>query len=520
MKMMKKTYGPLLKDSKYTIRLIIEAILIGIASGGIVSLYRYALSNSENIFFSTLSSIKGNILLTILWFIMLSIMGVITAKLMKWEPISRGSGIPQIIGEVKGYYETNWWRVLISKFVGGTLAILSGLPLGREGPSAILGAMASKGVSKQLKTSKTDERRLMICGSGAGIAATFNTPITGVVFTLETISKSFDKSIVFVGLIAVIIADLISKLLFGQDPAFSFNAINIPLNYYWVLIILGIIMGIAGYIYNTGLIKSCELWDKLDKIPLEVKFIIVFITTGIVGLLLPDALGGGHRMMMLLELSIPPLSILVTLLIVKYLLLAFCFGSGTPGGIFFPVLIIGAYIGAIFSVIVVPILGLNPLVSYQIILIAMAAMLASSIRTPITAVLLVSEMGGISTALVGLVIVTLLSYTIPTLLGNKGIYEGILDRLIKNNEPVSLDESKSILGEYIIPIDCKYIGEKIWNLPFPESSLVVSVVRDGDTLIPDEKMTLKHTDELFIIMNCKTFKEDNEIIERVLYEVE
>mgnify|MGYP003314795304 CR=1 FL=1 len=209
-------------------------------------------------------------------------------------------------------------------------------------------------------------------------------------------------------------------------------------------------------------------------------------------------------------------SILITLLIVKYLLLAFCFGSGTPGGIFYPVLVIGAYIGAIFSVIVVPFFGLNPLITYQFILIAMAAMLASSVRTPITAVVLVSEMSGISTALVGLVIVTLLAYTIPTLLGNDGIYDSILNKLIENNNH-NYDKSKSKLEEYIIPFDCEYIGEKIWNLPLPQTALVVSVVRNGDTLIPDENMILEPTDELFIIMNYKTYAKDNKIIEEMFY---
>lgn len=148
----------------------------------------------------------------------------------------------------------------------------------------------------------------------------------------------------------------------------------------------------------------------------------------------------------------------------------------------------------------------------------MAAMLASSVRTPITAIILVSEMGGISTSLVGIIIVTLLAYTIPTLLGNKGIYEAILDRLLKDKKTINLDESKSILGEYIIPLDCEYIGEKVWDLPLPQTALVVSIVRDGDTLIPDEEMVIKQMDEVFIIMNCKTYNEDNQLIEEMLYE--
>ena len=87
------------------------------------------------------------------------------------------------------------------------------------------------------------------------------------------------------------------------------------------LIILGIIVGILGYIYNVGMIKASEMWEKLSFLPLEVKYIIVFLVTGVVGLFLPEVLGGGYSMMSLIELSLPPLSILIVLLIGKYLLL-------------------------------------------------------------------------------------------------------------------------------------------------------------------------------------------------------
>lgn len=516
MKMMNKTYGALMKDPKYYIRLIIEGILIGIASGFVVSLYRFTLSNSENFFFSVMSFIKGDFLLTLIWFILLAIMGVITGILMNMEPISKGSGIPQVMGEIKGYYSTNWWRVLITKFIGGTLGLVAGLPMGREGPSVQLGAMAAKGVSKQMNNSKTGENRSIICGSGAGIAATFNAPISGVLFTIETISKKFDKTIVFVGLIAVVIADLIAKCFFGQNPLFTFPTVNIPLNYYWILIILGVIMGFAGYIYNTGLIKSSELWSKIN-LPLEVKFAITFIITGIVGLFIPDVMGGGSKMIYLLKVSIPPLTVLITLLIVKYLLLAFCFGSGTPGGIFYPVFVIGAYIGAIFGVIIVPLFGLNPLITYQLIIIAMASMLASSVKTPITAVVLVTEITGLSTSLVGLVLATLIAYVIPTVLGDKGIYDRILDKLIENHSEIDYDKTKSQLEEYVVPFNCKYIGEKVWDLPLPKSAMVVSIVRNGDTIIPNEDLTLKPTDEVFIIVSSETYVEDNKKIEALFY---
>ena len=485
MKMIKQTLGLNVDDSKYYIKLIIEAILIGLFSGLVVSLYRFGLDNSENILFSTLKYIQGDFLLTIAWFAILALMGFITALLMKWDPDSLGSGIPIVMGEVKGYFDVCWWKTLIAKFLGGTLTSLGGLSLGREGPSVQLGAMAAKGVSKYLPNSKTDEKRLLVCGSGAGLAATFSAPLAGFIFTLEEINKGFDRSIVIVGLVSAVVADLVSKIFFGQSPIFPFTSLNLPLKYFYLLIILGIIVGILGYIYNVGMIKASEMWERLSFLPLEVKYVIVFLITGAVGLILPNVLGGGYSMM--------------------------------HGGIFYPVLVIGAYIGAIFSAIVIPIFGLNPMIAYKFIMISMAAMFASSVRTPITAVVLIAEMTGVTNSLVAMIVVTILAYIIPTILGNEPIYETLLMRLLKKNKGIDFDKTKSVLEEYVVPMDCALIGTKIWELPIPKSAMVVSVVRSGNTLIPDEDLKLKYADELFIIMNQNTYPEDNQKIESLIY---
>ncbi|MBQ6813120.1 MAG: ClC family H(+)/Cl(-) exchange transporter [Methanobrevibacter sp.] len=517
MKMIRQTLGLNVENSKYYIKLIIEAILIGLFSGFIVSMYRFGLENSENILFSTLKYIQGDFLLTVAWFVILAIMGLITAILIKWDPSSSGSGIPIVMGEVKGYFDVCWWKTLIAKFISGTLTALGGLSLGREGPSVQLGAMAAKGVSKYLPNSKTDEKRLLVCGSGAGLAATFSAPLAGFIFTLEEINKGFDRSIVLVGLVSALVAGLVSNIFFGQNPIFPFTSLNLPLNYFWLFIVLGIIVGLLGYIYNVGMIKASDLWGKLDFLPLEIKFILVFMVTGIVGLFLPEVLGGGYSMMTLIESSLPPLSILIILLIGKYLLLIFCFGSNAPGGIFYPVLVIGAYIGAIFSAIVIPIFHLNPLIAYKFIMISMAAMFASSVRTPITAVVLISEMTGVTNSLVAMIAVVVLAYIIPTILGNEPIYETLLLRLLKKDRGIDFDKTKSVLEEYVVPMDCALIGQKVWELPIPKTAMVVSVVRSGNTLIPDENLELKYADELFIIMNQNTYSEDNNKIESLIY---
>ena len=100
---------------------------------------------------------------------------------------------------------------LCSKIIGGTLCILGGLSLGREGPSVQLGAMVAKGIAKITKKSQTKERYMMTCGAGAGLAAAFNAPLAGVMFSLEELQKNFNSSMLVCIISGCVTSDFISK---------------------------------------------------------------------------------------------------------------------------------------------------------------------------------------------------------------------------------------------------------------------------------------------------------------------
>lgn len=118
---------------------------------------------------------------------------VVAAAVIKREPMAGGSGIPQVEGELKGKINANWIQVIIAKFAGSLLSIGSGLSLGSEGPSVQLGAMAGKGFSRINNRLRTEERLLLTCGAGAGLATAFGAPLAGVVFTLEEMHKNFPR---------------------------------------------------------------------------------------------------------------------------------------------------------------------------------------------------------------------------------------------------------------------------------------------------------------------------------------
>ena len=102
------------------------------------------------------------------------------------------------------------------------LCLLSGLSLGREGPSIQLGAMSGKGLSKLLSLSKTDEKYMLTCGASAGLAAAFNAPLAGVLFSLEEIHKNFSVSVLISVMTASVTSDYLASKILGNEPVFNF----------------------------------------------------------------------------------------------------------------------------------------------------------------------------------------------------------------------------------------------------------------------------------------------------------
>ena len=517
MKEVQNTLKSIVENPRHIFKLTVQGVLVGIFSGLMVCLYRFLLNGSEDILRGYLKIINGNIFYIALFFIFLIILGLLTAYLMRWEKDAMGSGIPQVNAETKGFMDVNWYKTLFAKIVGGVFTALGGLSLGPEGPSVQIGAMAGKGVSKLFKESKTDELRLILVGSAVGITAAFNAPLAGVVFILEEINHGFDKTLVFIALVSAIVSDFISKIIFGQSTVLSFPISNIPLSSYWLLIVLGLILGLLGYAYNVGMLKAEDLWVKIPKLSLEVKFVSVFLVSGVIALIMPEISCGGHYMMGMLDVAVPSLGLLLLYFALKYIFSIFSFSSGAPGGIFLPILVLGAYIGAIFASFFIPICGLENVLIYKFIIISMAGFFTATVRSPITGIVLLSEMSGSTESLVAMLIVCLIAYVVPTLLGNEPIYEALLDRLLKRRqEEFTPEPSRHVLSEYIVPLECKYIGVEIENIPFPKNSIVVSVIRNGSYVIAQSDFKINYGDQIHILTDVNDFPYANREIEEII----
>ena len=414
------------------VMLITEGLCVGLIGGFIVLLYRVALTFAGNWLIKILSYIKGNPFRCAMWFLILMALAWIVGRLVKWEPMISGSGIPQVEGEVSGRLSQNWKRVLPAKFAGGFLCMLGGLSLGREGPSIQLGAMAGQGISRALGRGKREEKFLMTCGASAGLSAAFHAPLAGMMFAVEEIHKTFSIPILLPVMTASVTADYIASHILGLDPVFHFQITEyLPQNYYWLLILLGILVGVSGVFYNWGMLKAQELYRKIPFLKETGRLLIAFLTAGVLGLVMPSVLGSGSGLIVSLTKGEMVLGMVVLTLVVKFLFSAVSFGSGAPGGIFFPLLILGALLGAVFAMTGAEFFGLDPVYINNFILLGMTGFFTAIVRAPLTGIILLFEMSGSISQMLSLGIVSVTAYIVATLMRSEPIYDSLLKRILK-----------------------------------------------------------------------------------------
>lgn len=504
--MRKNTSNTIKRAQRFPVILIGEGLLVGAVSGLVVMFYRIALTFAGDWLNRALAFINGHPVRIIGWFAVLMLLAFIVGRLVKWEPMISGSGIPQVEGEILGKLKEDWRRVLPAKFIGGFLCLFGGLSLGREGPSIQLGAMGGQGISRLLDRGKTEERYLMTCGASAGLAAAFHAPLAGMMFALEEIHKGFSVSLLVSVMTSSVTADYICSHIMGLDPVFQFKLENVlPQELYWLLLILGVLLGLMGALYNKVMTKAQELYKKPEFLNETTRLMIAFLTAGVLGLLMPSVLGSGGNLIVSLTDGEMVLQLVLLTFVVKFLFSAVSFGSGAPGGIFFPLLILGALIGGAFAMAGVEFFGMDPGYVNNFVLLSMAGFFTAIVRAPITGIILLFEMSGSVNQMLSLAIVSVAAYITATLVKSEPIYESLLNRLLAGQKSVSGEKSsdsaagQKILSEFVIMSGSVLVDRTVMEIHWPKNCLLVALERDGKEIIPRGKTRLMAGDRLTVM---------------------
>ncbi|WP_125569114.1 ClC family H(+)/Cl(-) exchange transporter [Companilactobacillus insicii] len=484
------------------LKLTLEGIIVGILSGAVVSMFRWSIGQLLTIFQGAYIAARHNVIIFLAILVLLGAMGLLVAVFLKKEPNISGSGIPQVEAQLAGEMEMNWWSILWTKFVGGILSIGPGLFLGREGPSIQLGSAIGQGFSEITNETGVFRRVLIASGAAGGLAAAFNAPIAGAMFVLEEIYHNFSPLVWVTALASAVSSNLVALYVFGLTPVLDIPyKESMPIGMYWHLVLLGIVLGLFGRLYQKALLVMPSLYDSLH-IPRYLQGLVPIILILPIGMAFPQFIGGGNSIITSLNGWGFSLIVLIGLFVLRFVFSMVSYGSGLPGGIFLPILNLGAILGAIYAVFMHQI-GLLP-VSFEsnLIIFSMAGYFACIGKAPFTAIILVTEMVGSLQHLMPLAVLSLVAYIVVDMLNGAPIYESLKERLnIDNNYLNRVSKFNDRLEMPIFEgstIDGKYIRD----IPFPKDILIIAIYRGETQIIPKGDTVIKAGDRIVMMVNA------------------
>lgn len=418
--------------------IFLQGIIIGLITGLIVGTFRWIIDHTMKFLFFIYPLMRQKPIYLVPYLLGTVIICLILAQIIK--PVLNnitGSGVPQVEAIMLDENKMNWWSILWRKFVGGLLAICPGLFLGREGPCIQMGAMVGQAFGQNLfHADDEDLKRLQGCGIAAGLSAAFSAPLAGVFFLVEEITFSFDPKECLTALAAAMTSDLMTLCFFGTTPCLYLPLDkSLPLTSYWFVILMGGLLGLLAYFYQYCLLSLKPIYSKLTIIPKIYHSIIPLILVIPIGLWNAKLLGGSHDFIsglfeptFMKNIQTGMLSLILLPLIwfiVRFIFSMISYGASVPGGIFMPILVLGALLGVIFAVIMIH-CGIAPKRCYGIIIVtSMCAYFGAIEKAPFTALTLLTEMVGSVEQIFPMLVATFIAYFVLDLLGGKPIYEAL-----------------------------------------------------------------------------------------------
>ncbi|WP_314687157.1 ClC family H(+)/Cl(-) exchange transporter [uncultured Bifidobacterium sp.] len=484
----------------------LRAVACGLVAGMLVSLYRQGIDAGTRVARWAYAWIGVHPAWGLLWGAVVVLAALLVAMLVRFEPMAGGSGIPQVEGVVLRGMRMRWWSVLLVRYVGGLLCGMFGLSLGREGPSIQIGAASSQAVGKGMRRQGIEANYLVTAGAAAGLSAAFNAPLSGMMFALEEVHRSFSPMILLSATAASLSADFVSKYWFGLTPVLNFTRMpQLSLTEYLWMIPLGMVAGLVGSAMNRMLLGFQTLYSHLHPV---VRPLIALALALPVGLWLPMALGGGEELIGFAEKATSGVALLAVLLIVKMVFTSTSFGSGVPGGIFMPILAAGTLAGSISGILATH-AGVPASHIPVFAVCAMAGALAASVKAPVTSILLTVEMSGTLVHMLPVTACAFIALMVSDLLGVRPVYTALLDRYLASHPDSGAAgdggaaDARATRGNVIMefPVEAgsRAAGARIGEVDWPSPAAVVDVRRGDDEVVPSRDVVLTPGDYVLVM---------------------
>ena len=415
------------------------------------------------------------------------------------SPEAGGSGIPQAKAAIMGLRPLKPWRLILVKILGGCAALTAGMSLGREGPTIHLGAAMGEIFGRLGRVPMRSRRTLIAAGGGAGLAAAFNAPLAGFLFVMEELRREMSPLTYGTSLIGSVLAVGVARFALGQSLSFGLAAPPPPpLSDLPSVLAVGLVTGLVGVAFNrsvmasTGfrMMRATPRWAVAAAMGAVMSLLFVFW---------PEVTGGGHAVaerVLRGDMASAPLTVVSALLVGKFALTVLSYATGVPGGIFAPLLVVGSLVGVAVGLILhpFPALAVAPSVLATV---GMASILASSVRAPLTGVVLIIEMTGQYALLYDLLVAAFAAYALAELFQDEPIYEALLERDLHGATPLFEHEGQVV--EAFVESGSRLDGATIRALRLSENVAIAVIERGGRTLAPRGNTVLRFGDHLTIV---------------------
>ncbi len=369
--------------------LAVLGLLTGLLAGGVIVLFRLSVEGIQD------GILPGdgpeNYEALPLWarLVLPLVAAVMLAVMFRW--FAKGVhvlGVARVMERMAYHQGQCTARAFLLQFVGAALAIIGGYSVGREGPHIFLGASSGSMLGQRLSLPNNVTRALVACGAAAGIAASFNTPLAGVVFALEVVMMEYSVASFIPVILAAVSATTLSRLVFGDHPAFTVPVMEMG-SLHGLLLVL--VLGVVGGAVSAGFIHAVQTIARRSRgLDIWWRMLLAAVLMGGIGMLLPEVMGIGYDSVEMALNGGFAITLLVMLLIGKLLATSLCIGLGVPGGMIGPALFIGAMLGALVAELAFP-LGLEGHVGFFALL-GMGAMMSGSLQAPLAALTAMLEL--------------------------------------------------------------------------------------------------------------------------------
>ncbi|CNI78791.1 H(+)/Cl(-) exchange transporter ClcA [Yersinia mollaretii] len=433
----------LVNRDKTPLVILIMAALVGVVTGLLGVAFDRGVDWIQQQRLATLAKVADSaILVWPLAFIMSALLAMVGYFLVRrFAPEAGGSGIPEIEGAMEEMRPVRWWRVIPVKFIGGLGTLGAGMVLGREGPMVQMGGNSGRMIVDIFRLRSPEARHsLLATGAAAGLSAAFNAPLAGILFVIEEMRSQFRYSLVSIKavFVGVITSTIVYRYFNGERAIIEVGKLSdVPLNTLWLYLLLGIIFGAVGVMFNALIFRTQDLFMRFHGGDWRKLVLIGGLLGGMCGLLAlihGEAVGGGFALIPIALAGNFSIGMLIFIFIARVVTTLLCFGSGAPGGIFAPMLALGTILGTAFGLTCAHFFPEYGIEAGTFAIAGMGALFAASVRAPLTGLVLVLEMTDNYQLILPMIVTCLGATLIAQFMGGKPLYSAILARTLERQE--------------------------------------------------------------------------------------